>query len=114
MGVSLDKSAQARKDRPALDIAPVPTAGSKPMNMKFDIQSAANRTSDEERAAVGARRLPADLSEAADALADSAFARDVLGADLHDAFVATRRSEWETLHELDRSALIDFHELRYG
>ena len=51
MGVSLDKSAQARKDRPALDIAPVPTAGSKPMNMKFDIQSAANRTSDEERAA---------------------------------------------------------------
>ena len=51
MGVSLDKSAQARKDRPALDIAPVPTAGSKHMNMKFDIQPAANPTSDKERAA---------------------------------------------------------------
>jgi branched-chain amino acid aminotransferase len=51
MAVSLDQSAQARKDRLAPDIAPVPTAGSKPMNMRFEIQPAANRTSDEERAA---------------------------------------------------------------
>lgn len=78
------------------------------------VQADPGTLADEEREAVGARRLPADLSEAVDALADSVFARDVLGDDLHDAFVATRRSEWETLHELDRSALIAFHELRYG
>jgi glutamine synthetase len=64
--------------------------------------------------AVGARQLPTDLSQAADALAASEFARGVLGEELHDAFVATRRSEWDTLHDLDRADLIDFHELRYG
>ena len=52
MGVSFDKSAQqARRDRPAPGIEPVPTAGSKGMSLKFEIQPAANPTSEKERAA---------------------------------------------------------------
>jgi glutamine synthetase len=97
-----------------LPFAAARDGGRRALTLPPAVQADPGTLADEEREAVGARRLPADLSEAADALADSAFARHVLGADLHDAFVATRRSEWETLHELDRSALIDFHELRYG
>jgi glutamine synthetase len=68
----------------------------------------------EQLAAVNARRLPADLGEAAAALAASVFARDALGEELHAAFVATRRNEWETFGGYDRSELVKFHELRYG
>ena len=46
MGVSFD---QAQRDRPAPEIAPVPTAGSK--GLKFEIQPATNPASDKERAA---------------------------------------------------------------
>ena len=49
MGVSSPQ--QARRDRPAPEIAPVPTAGSKAMSLKFEIQPAANPTSEKERAA---------------------------------------------------------------
>jgi glutamine synthetase len=62
----------------------------------------------------GIRRLPNDLSEATDAIEQSKFARTALGEVQHAAFVATRRSEWETLHNLNPDALIEFHELRYG
>src|SRR6267154_667180 len=48
MGVSFE---QARSDRPAPEIAPVPTAGSRGMSLKFEIQPAANPTSEKERAA---------------------------------------------------------------
>ena len=56
MGVSLDKSARNRATRPeevrpAPEIAPVPTPGSKGMSLKFDIQPATNPTSETERAA---------------------------------------------------------------
>ena len=61
-----------------------------------------------------ARRLPADLGEAAEALAGSQFAKDALGEVEHAAFVATRRNEWETFQHYDRSELVKFHELRYG
>ncbi len=65
-------------------------------------------------AAAGARRLPADLGEAADALAGSQFAKDTLGAEEHAAFVATRRDEWATFRDQDRAQIVAFHELRYG
>jgi glutamine synthetase len=65
-------------------------------------------------AAAGARRLPADLGEAAEALAASQFAKDTLGAEEHAAFVATRRDEWATFREQDRAQIVAFHELRYG
>src|SRR5450755_2596745 len=48
MAVSIE---QARRDRPAPEIAPVPTAGSKAMRLKFEIQPATNPTSEKERAA---------------------------------------------------------------
>src|SRR6202049_2450350 len=48
MGISFDK---ARRARPAPEIAPVPTAGSKGMSLKFEIQPATNPTSEKERAA---------------------------------------------------------------
>jgi glutamine synthetase len=68
----------------------------------------------DQRAAAGARRLPADLGEAADALADSQFAKQTLGEEEHAAFVATRRNEWETFRGYERAELVQFHELRYG
>src|SRR5215213_1830585 len=56
MGVSFDKicaksGQQAPTDRPAPEIAPVSTAGSKGMSLKFEIQPATNPTSEKERAA---------------------------------------------------------------
>src|ERR1700738_5402458 len=48
MGVSFE---QARRAKPAAEIAPVPTAGSKTMSLKFEIQPAKNPTSEKERAA---------------------------------------------------------------
>ena len=62
----------------------------------------------------GIRRLPNDLNEATDAIERSEFARTALGEEQHAAFVATRRSEWDTLHNLSPAALIEFHQLRYG
>src|SRR3990170_2612499 len=47
MAVSIE---QARRDRPAPDIAPVPTAGNG-VGLKFEIQPAANPTSEKERTA---------------------------------------------------------------
>ncbi len=41
----------AQKDRPTPEIAPVPTAGSNGMSLKFEIQPATNPTSDKDRAA---------------------------------------------------------------
>ncbi len=69
---------------------------------------------EEERAAAGARRLPADLGEAIEAIAASEFARETLGEEEHAAFVATRRNEWETFRGYERAELVEFHELRYG
>ena len=54
-----------------------------------------SRLSDEERAAAGIRRLPADLGTALDLLERSAFFREVFGGVLLDAYLATRRHEWE-------------------
>src|SRR3954469_25436166 len=52
MGVSFDKSAQqARRDRPAPDIAPVLGVGNNAMSLNFEIQPATNPTSEKERAA---------------------------------------------------------------
>ena len=69
---------------------------------------------DKDRKEAGIRQLPNDLSEATYAIEQSVFARTVLGEAQHAAFVATRRSEWDTLHNLSPAALIEFHELRYG
>src|ERR1700716_1522539 len=47
MGVSFDTSKsgqQGRRDRPVPEIAPVPTAGSKGMSLKFEIQPAQKKT----------------------------------------------------------------------
>jgi glutamine synthetase len=68
----------------------------------------------DERTAAGARRLPADLGEAAEAIAASAFAKETLGDEEHAAFVATRRHEWQTFRGYERDELVQFHELRYG
>jgi glutamine synthetase len=78
------------------------------------IQADPATLTDEERSAAGARRLPADLGEAIDALAASQFAKETLGEEEHAAFVVTRRLEWETFRGYERSELVKFHELRYG
>src|SRR5260221_6347620 len=48
MAVSFE---QARRAKPAPEIAPVPTAGSRGMSLKFEIQPATNPTSEKDRAA---------------------------------------------------------------
>jgi glutamine synthetase len=78
------------------------------------IQADPATLTDEERSAAGARRLPADLGEAIDAIAASQFAKETLGEEEHAAFVATRRNEWDRFRGYERSELVKFHELRYG
>src|ERR1700675_4905863 len=54
MGVSVDSPTsgqQARRDGPAPEIAPVPTAGSEAMSLKFEIQPATNPVPEKERVA---------------------------------------------------------------
>jgi glutamine synthetase len=78
------------------------------------VQGDPAKLSAEQQEAAGARRLPADLGEAAEALAASEFAERTLGEEEHAAFVATRRHEWETFRGHERAELVEFHELRYG
>ena len=52
--------------------------------------------SDEERAGRGVERMPASQEQALDALAADERLLDALGAELADAYLAVRRSEWET------------------
>jgi glutamine synthetase len=84
------------------------------LKLPAPVQADPSTLTDAERERAGARRLPSDLNEATDAIEASEFARAALGDDQHAAFVATRRSEWSTLHQLERDELIRFHELRYG
>ncbi len=42
--------------------------------------------------------LPRTLLEAVDAFEQSQLARDVLGPDLHTAYVEFKRAEWEDFH----------------
>ncbi len=51
MEAGCETGSRAGRDRPAPEIAPVPTAGSKKMSLKFDIQPAANPTSEQDRTA---------------------------------------------------------------
>jgi len=84
------------------------------LSLPASVQADPGTLTPSELDAAGARRLPTDLKEATDALEASTFAREVLGEEQHAAFVATRRSEWDTLHHLNPAQLIEFHELRYG
>jgi glutamine synthetase len=51
--------------------------------------------SDAELAASGVDRLPATLGEAVVALERDELVREVMGAELHDTYVAAKRQEWE-------------------
>lgn len=65
--------------------------------------------SDDQRAAAGVRRLPADLPAALDALAASELFRSVLGEILFDAYLTVRRHDHEVYGALaadDPAALI--------
>lgn len=66
-----------------------------------------------ERRAAGIRSLPADLGAALQALDASDFVRGVLGDVLVDAYVATRRHEWEAYGALDAAAVADVVRWRY-
>tara|TARA_R110000823_G_scaffold47903_18_gene121983 strand:- start:13281 stop:14633 length:1353 start_codon:yes stop_codon:yes gene_type:complete len=54
--------------------------------------------SDAEIAAAGIECLPKNLSEATDAIAGDELALEVLGADMHKAFVDFKRAEWDSYH----------------
>jgi glutamine synthetase len=66
-----------------------------------------------ERRAAGIRTLPADLGAALDRLESSEFHRGVLGDVLLDAYVATRRHEWEAFGEQSPEAVADAVRRRY-
>jgi len=65
------------------------------------------------RRAAGVRPLPADLGSALQGLESSEFYRGVFGDVLVDAYVATRRHEWEAYGELDAEAVADAVRWRY-
>jgi glutamine synthetase len=54
--------------------------------------------SDEQLAALGVGQLPRTLHEATEAFEADPLARDVFGPDLHSAYVAYKREEWEDFH----------------
>ncbi|WP_353807717.1 glutamine synthetase family protein [Agromyces sp. SYSU T00194] len=66
-----------------------------------------------EREARGIRRLPADLGTALDLLEGSAFFHDVVGTTLLDAYVASRRHEWDAYGGLDAAAVAELVRWRY-
>lgn len=66
-----------------------------------------------QREAAGIRSLPDDLGAALQALDASDFYRGVLGDVLVDAYVATRRHEWEAYGPLDAAAVADVVRWRY-
>jgi glutamine synthetase len=59
--------------------------------------------SDGERAARGVERMPASQGEALDAVAADGLLLGALGADLADAYMAVRRSEWEAFSAGDEA-----------
>ncbi|BDZ64141.1 glutamine synthetase family protein [Agromyces mangrovi Wang et al. 2018] len=69
--------------------------------------------SDEERDERGIARLPADLGAALDLLKGSTFFHDVFGTTLLDAYVASRRHEWEAYGGLDTAAVAEIVRWRY-
>lgn len=56
------------------------------------------RYSDADIAKAGIECLPKTLSEATDAIAGDELAYEVLGADMHKAFVDFKRAEWDSYH----------------
>lgn len=64
--------------------------------------------SDRERKAAGYRRLPANLAEAIDAMAESDLVAEVLGEHVFDFFLKNKQTEWDdfrrqvTAYELER------------
>jgi glutamine synthetase len=68
---------------------------------------------DAERERAGIRRLPASLSEAADALAESAVLRAVFGDLLFDSFLAVRRYEAALYADADDDQLAEAHRWAY-
>jgi glutamine synthetase len=47
---------------------------------------------------LGVKMLPRNLDQAIDAFETSPLAREVVGPELHDAYVAFKRDEWESYH----------------
>ncbi len=68
---------------------------------------------DDERRSLGIERLPASLGEAIDRLEKSSVLRDAMGDTMFDAFLATRRAEFETFRDQDEEAQVRAHRWRY-
>lgn len=56
------------------------------------------RYSDADIAKAGIECLPKTLSEATDAIASDELAHEVLGAEMHKAFIDFKRAEWDSYH----------------
>jgi glutamine synthetase len=68
---------------------------------------------EDEREALGIRRLPATQKEALDALESDAVLTDALGPVLAGSYLAVRRSEWETYSAEDEAFEQQGHFLKY-
>ena len=64
-----------------------------------DIQTDVRRLSPEEKKKAGIRSLPANLSEALNALEKDDFVKQVLGGHLAEAYVSEKRREWDSYME---------------
>jgi glutamine synthetase len=83
------------------------------LELRAPVQADPAQLSPDEREQVGARRLPADLPEAIDALSASARLRTAFGDRLFDSFVAVRRMEAETFAGADAESLVAAHRDAY-
>jgi glutamine synthetase len=69
--------------------------------------------SEEARCTYGVQRLPGSLGEAIERFERSPVLRAAMGDFLFEAFVATRRAEWETHCDQDEESIVRTHRWRY-
>ncbi|MCB0212125.1 MAG: glutamine synthetase [Anaerolineae bacterium] len=84
------------------------------LTLPTPLQTNPSELSEAERAANAVYRLPADLGEAIDRLAQSDFARQAMGEAEFEAFLASRRLEWDSYGTMDEAQLTETLRWRYG
>ncbi|MCB0167538.1 MAG: glutamine synthetase, partial [Anaerolineae bacterium] len=70
--------------------------------------------SEAEREANQVYRLPTDLGQAIDLMVQADVVRQAMGDAQFEAFVATRRLEWDSYGQMDQAQLTDTLRWRYG
>ncbi|MCB9108609.1 MAG: glutamine synthetase [Anaerolineales bacterium] len=84
------------------------------LNLPQPLQINPSSLSEAEREANQVYRLPVDLGQAIDRLAQSDFARQTMGDAQFEAFLASRQLEWDSYGQMDQAQLTETLRWRYG